>query len=63
MCSMAQMAGRMVVMLGGMMTCVVLQVQEEWGRVEEAQETERKHSSTSTMARHARLVIAKQLYE
>ena len=56
--SMAQMAGKMVVMVGGMMTLMMLQVQEE-----EAQETERKHSSTSTMARHARLVMAEQLYE
>ena len=36
------------------MTIMVWQVQEEWGRVEEAQEVERNHSSTYTVSGYLR---------
>ena len=50
---MEQMAGKMVVKMTGMVAMMmVLQVQKEWGRVEETYKAERNHSSTSTVARN-----------
>ena len=49
---MEQMAGKMVVKMTGMTIMMVLQVQEEWGRVEETYKAPRIHSSTSTVARN-----------
>ena len=39
--------------MAGMVNMImVLQVQKEWGRVEETYKAERNHSSTSTLARY-----------